>query len=103
MNKITFIQALELIDLASAERRLYHYNGGQAYIRVNMDSNVLMIIDHANKNKNEDQINVELMDGTEYFKEYAGYNETIHQYGKLGNTLVEWYTEAIKLAEMESA
>ena len=99
MNKITFIQALELIDLASAERRLYHYNGGQAYIRVNMDSNVLMIINHATK----DQINVELMDGTEYFKEYAGYNETIHQYGKLGNTLVEWYTEAIKLAEMETA
>ena len=99
MNKITFIQALELIDLASAERRLYHYNGGQAYIRVNMDSNVLMIIDHATK----DQINVELMDGTEYFKEYASYNETIHQYGKLGNTLVEWYTEAIKLAEMETA
>ena len=99
MNKITFIQALELIDLASAERRLYHYNGGQAYIRVNMDSKVLMIIDHTIK----DQINIELMDGTEYFKEYAGYNDEITRYGKLGNTLVEWYTEAMKLAEMESA
>ena len=98
MNKITFIQALELIDLASAERRLYHYNAGQACIRVNMDSNVLMIIDHTTN-----PINIELMDGTGYFKEYAGYNETIHQYGKLGNTLVEWYTEAIKLAEKESA
>ena len=99
MKEITYIQSLELIDLASAERRLYHYNGGQAYIRVNMDSNVLMIIDHAIKN----QINIELMDGTEYFKQYAGYNDYTYSYGKLGNTLVEWYTEAIKLAEMETA
>ena len=99
MNKITFIQMLELIDLANAESRLYHYNGGQAYIRVNMDSNVLMIIDHTIK----DQINIELMDGTEYFKQYAGYNDYTYGYGKLGNTLVEWYTEAMKLAEMESA
>ena len=99
MNKITFIQMLELIDLASAERRLYHYNGGQDYIRVNMESNVLMIINHATK----DQINVELMDGTEYFEQYAGYNETITRYGELGDTLVEWYTKSIKLAEMETA
>lgn len=98
MNKITFIQALELIDLASAERRLYHYNGGQAYIRVNMESNVLMIIDHATK----DQIKIELMDGTQYFIDCAGYNDEITRYGELGDTLVEWYTEAIKLAEMES-
>lgn len=98
MNKITFIQMLELIDLASAESRLYHYNGGQAYIRVNMESDVLMIINHATK----DQINVELMDGTQYFVDYAGYNDEITRYGEQGDTLVEWYTKAIKIAEMES-
>jgi hypothetical protein len=98
VNKITFVQSLELIDLAAAEYRLYHYNGGQAYIRLNMESDVLMIINHATK----DQINIELMDGTEYFKQYAGYNEAITRNGKLNDTLVEWYTKAIKLAEMET-
>ena len=99
MNKITFVQSLELIDLAAAECRLYHYNGGQAYIRLDMNLNTLMIIDHTNK----DEVKIELMDGTQYFIDCAGYNVEITRYGKLGDTLVEWYNNSIKLAEMESA
>lgn len=97
MDQITYIQMLELIDLAAAESRLYHYNGGQAYIRVSMSLNVLMIIDYTSKNK----INIELMDGTQYFLNCAGYNESVTRYGKLGDTLVEWYNNSIKLAEMD--
>ena len=46
MNNLTYIQHLELIDLAANENRLYHHNGGQAYIRISMDSSALMVIDH---------------------------------------------------------
>jgi hypothetical protein len=97
MNQITYIQMLELIDLAAAESRLYHYNGGQAYIRVSMSLNVLMIIDHTSK----DKINIELMDGTQYFLNCAGYNESVTRYGKLGDTLVEWYTKKTQLVELD--
>jgi hypothetical protein len=99
MNKITFLQSLELIDLAAAEYRLYHYNGGQAYIRLDMNLNALMIIDHTTHG----EVNIEIMDGAQYFIDCAGYNEKITRYGKIGNTLVEWYNNSIKIAEMESA
>jgi hypothetical protein len=42
------------------------------------------------------------MDGTQYFIDCAGYNETITRNGKLNDTLVEWYTKSIKVAEMET-
>jgi hypothetical protein len=64
-----------------------------------MNLNALMIIDHTPHG----EVNIKLMDGTQYFIDCAGYNENITRYGKIGNTLVEWYTKAIKLAEMESA
>jgi hypothetical protein len=99
MDKITFMQSLELIDLAAAESRLYHYNGGQAYIRLDMNLNALMIIDHTPHG----EVNIELMDGTQYFINYAGYNVDLTCSGKLGDTLVQWYTKAMKLAEMEPA
>ena len=98
MNKITFVQSLELIDLAAEEYRLYHYNGGQAYIRLDMNLNALMIIDHTTHG----EVKIEVMDGTQYFIDCAGYNENITRYGKIGNTLVEWYNNSIKIAEMES-
>ena len=98
MNKITFVQSLELIDLAAAEYRLYHYNGGQAYIRLDMELNALMIIDHTNK----DEVKFELMDGTQYFIDCAGYNVEITRYKEQGDTLVEWYNNSIKIAEMET-
>jgi hypothetical protein len=98
MNKITFVQSLELIDLAAEEYRLYHYNGGQAYIRLDMNLNALMIIDHTNK----DEVKFELMDGTQYFIDCAGYNVEITRYKEQGDTLVEWYNNSIKIAEMET-
>ena len=69
MDTITFMQAIELIDIAAQEDRLWHYNGGQAYIRVSNDSNVLMVIDHTMSSQVP---SVSLNDGTVYFKEYAG-------------------------------
>jgi hypothetical protein len=73
MNNITFMQTIELIDIAANENRLWHYNGGQAYIRVSNDSNVLMIIDHTTVGGTYVGIpSVTLHDGTEYFKNYAG-------------------------------
>lgn len=69
MNTITFMQAIELIDTAANENRLWHYNGGQAYIQVSNDSNVLMVIDHT---KMSQVPAVSLNDGTGYFKECAG-------------------------------
>lgn len=67
------MQTVELIDIAAKEDRLWHYNGGQAYIRVNNNSNVLMIIDHTLQDNNYVGIpSVSLCDGTEYFKSYAG-------------------------------
>ena len=98
MNQITYLQSLELIDLAAKENRLYHHNGGQAYIRVSMDLNVLMIIDHTSVNR----VRLELMDGTAYFKECSGYN---HEHSKRlrehPTTMVEWYTKHTQLYELD--
>ena len=98
MKDITYLQTLELIDLAAKEDRLYHHNGGQAYIRLSMDSNVLMIIDHTSNNR----VRLELMDGTEYFKECSGYN--IEHSKRLRNhstTMVEWYQKHTQLVELD--
>ena len=98
MKDITYLQTLELIDLAAKEDRLYHHNGGQAYIRLSMDSNVLMIIDHTSNNR----VRLELMDGTEYFKKCSGYN--IEHSKRLRNhstTMVEWYQKHTQLVELD--
>jgi hypothetical protein len=87
MNNTTYIQHLELIDISAQENRLYHYNGGQAYIRVAVGSNVLMVIDHTNiKNPT-----MELRDGTAYFEAYPTYN--VEQSARLREhgSLVAWY------------
>lgn len=98
MNSITYIQSLELIDLAAKEDRLYHHNGGQAFIRVNMDSNVLMIIDHTTNNR----VNIELMDGTEYFKNCKDYNWShSKRLREHPTTMVEWYTKHTQLVELD--
>jgi hypothetical protein len=98
MKQITYMQSLELIDLAAQENRLYHHNGGQAFILVSMDLNVLMIIDHTYNNR----VNIELMDGTAYFKECAGYNhEHSKRLRKHSTTMVEWYTKHTQLVELD--
>ena len=98
MNQITYMQSLELIDIAAKEDRLYHHNGGQAYIRVSMDNNVLMIIDHTYNNR----VNIQLMDGTEYFKECSGYNWShSKRLREHSTTMVEWYTKHTQLVELD--
>jgi len=67
LGKITHMQAAELIDSAAMEDRLYHFNGGQSYVKISNVSNVLMIIDTSVT----DRVEVSLCDGTEYFKTYA--------------------------------
>ena len=67
LGKITHMQAAELIDSAAMEDRLYHFNGGQSYVKISNVSNVLMIIDTSIT----DRVEVSLCDGTEYFKTYA--------------------------------
>lgn len=61
------MQAAELIDSAAMEDRLYHFNGGQSYVKISNVSNVLMIIDTSIT----DRVEVSICDGTEYFKTYA--------------------------------
>jgi hypothetical protein len=98
MKEITYLQSLELIDLAAQEDRLYHHNGGQAYIRVSMDNNVLMIIDHTRNNR----VDIQLMDGTEYFKECVNYNWShSKRLREHSTTMVEWYTKHTQLVELD--
>ena len=97
MQNITYLQSLELIDVAAKENRLYHHNGGQAYIRVSMDSNVLMIIDHVINNRT----NIELMDGTEYFKTYSNNNIEYSRRARENISMVEWYTKNTRLVELD--
>jgi hypothetical protein len=98
MKEITYLQSLELIDLAAKEDRLYHHNGGQAYIRVNMNSNVLMIIDHTSLNR----VRLELMDGTAYFEECKDYNWShSKRLRDHGNTMVQWYQKHTQLYELD--
>jgi hypothetical protein len=88
MNKMTFMQAIELIDIAADENRLWHYNGGQAYVRVNEESNVLMIIDHT---RAQQIPSIEFCDGTEYFKNCAGAQFAHSETRRNGQPLVEFF------------
>lgn len=98
MKEITYVQSLELIDLAAQEDRLYHHNGGQAYIRVSMDLQVLMIIDHTYNNK----VQIELMDGTQYFLNCKDYNWShSKRLREHPTTMVEWYTKHTQLVELD--
>ena len=90
MNNITFMQAVELIDIAANEDRLWHHNGGQAYIRVSNDSQVLMVIDHTMTSR----VDITLLDGTEYFKSYAGAQfEYSRRAREHGTSMVEHYSK----------
>ena len=69
MLGITLFQACQYIDKAAKDDLVYHYNGGQVYIKLHEQSDILMVIDHTNANG----ITVELLDGHKYFKTYAEY------------------------------
>ena len=95
MNTITYMQSLELIDLAAKENRLYHHNGGQAYIKMLIATNILMIIDHTRLNKAD----VSLYDGTEYFQTYEGaqydHSKRLREHGLLAKWFKTNYPERI--------
>ena len=67
LRNVTHMQAAELIDSAAMEDRLYHFNGGQSYIKISNVSDVLMVIDTSTL----DGAEITLHDGTDYFKTYA--------------------------------
>ncbi len=90
MKKMTFMQAVELIDIAAKENRLWHYNGGQAYVRMNDASNVLMVIDHTRDSRIPEIV---LCDGTEYFSQYAGAQYSYSQRHRDGESLVEFFSK----------
>jgi hypothetical protein len=66
MQVIKLKQVDELINEAANNNRLFHYNGGQAYIQVSPTT--LMVIDHVGPIN----MRVELFDGTEYFRACNG-------------------------------
>jgi hypothetical protein len=85
MNQITYEQAFELIDTAAREDRVYHYNGGQCYIRLENNSNVLMVVDHAG------DLQITLTDGTEYFETYKNFNLAASKNLRDSGSMVDWY------------
>ena len=66
LPEVNLIQACEYIDRAAQEDRLWHYNGGQAYVKLHNDLNILIVVDHSNGPT------FEICDGTSYFKTYEG-------------------------------
>lgn len=63
----THTEAAQLIDDATREGRLYHFNGAQAYIKASEDD-VLLIIDMAQKEPDFTYHYGEF--ATNYFREY---------------------------------
>ena len=63
------MQVDDIINSAAKEYRVYHYNGGQVFIRLSALDNTMMVIDHSTLD-----ITVELFDGTAYLNAYANYN-----------------------------
>ena len=66
MSPITLKQVDEIINEVASVNCLWHYNGGQAYIQ--LSATTLMVIDHTTPRN----VRVELLDGTEYFRQYNG-------------------------------
>ena len=81
-----YLNAFRFIDECAKQDKVYHYNGGQAYIRLH--DNWLMVIDHTTI----DDAKVSIHEGTAYFETYEG-NQ--FEYSKLirENTLTEYFTK----------
>jgi len=72
LRNINNLEAAKIIDHAAMEDRLYHFNGGQAYIRLaHPELDILMVIDLSIT----DKVTFEICEGSAYFKEYANYNK----------------------------
>lgn len=83
---MTHTQAAQLIDKATQDGCLYHFNGGQAYIRVS-EYNVLLIID----------MTKETPEFTYRHNEFASnYFRNNHPVATDRESLVPFYTEVDK-------
>lgn len=103
MYQITMLTAMEYIDEAANENRLYHYNGGQAYIQNANDPNQLMIIDHTWGSLHQDseiQATCEVLPGTQYFETYKGYNKEYSARMREHGSMVAWYKENYPIKEI---
>jgi hypothetical protein len=69
-NTLTLKQVDGIINAAAQEGRVYHYNGGQVYIRLSMQDTTLMVIDHTRG----DDVEVSISDGSSYFATYPDNN-----------------------------
>lgn len=97
---MTFMQAVEMIDIAAKENRLWNYNGGQAYVRLSNDSNVMMIIDHTVMGRVPSVI---LCDGTEYYKNHEGAQFAYSETRRNGDPLTEYFSKAFTdIIELET-
>jgi len=85
--EINMLTAMEYIDAAANDNRLYHYNGGQAYFQNKNDANQLIIIDHASG-----KATCEVTIGTEYFKTYEGQNIS-YSARMREHSMVAWYND----------
>lgn len=97
MHTLTTLQALQIIDQAAIEDRLFHHNGGQAYIRLFLNPEVLMIIDHSIA----DRPQISLHDGRHYFETYAGANLEHSKRLREHGSLADWYKNKLFFNETE--
>jgi hypothetical protein len=88
MYTLTLKTAYQMIDTAAQQDKLYHYNGGQAYIRYDLDQDTLMIIDHTFLVPK-----MEIKNGANYFKAYANTNFEHSRALREHGSLLEWYTK----------
>jgi len=70
ITTLTLNQVDDIINSAAKEYRVYHYNGGQVFIRLSALDNMMMVIDHSVRGN----VTVELFDGTKYLAAYTHYN-----------------------------
>jgi hypothetical protein len=92
MYTLTMEQAFEIIDLAAKKNKLYHYNGGMAYIKYSNKLNILLVIDHTGSVPKG-----ELSDGTRYFESCKNYNNDASKALRENGSLLEWYKNTQKV------
>lgn len=76
MNKYTmdYLDALRFIDESAKENKVYHFNGGQTFIRLH--GNWLLVLDTSVRNV----VKTTIYDGTQYLKDYEGVQYTQSAY-----------------------
>jgi hypothetical protein len=92
-NQDNMRNAMRFIDDAAANNLVYHYNGGQAYVRLFKQSQWLMVIDHTSTLRGPE---ISIHDGEAYFDAYEGI-QFEHSARIRENSLVKWFDEHRKV------